>query len=434
MNSVLEPARNTPVVADVDVAVCGGGPAGFAAAVASARRGAKTVIIERHGCLGGIWTAGALSWLIDHENKPGIMRELLERIAAMGGRAAPHGKPTDGCDVEKMKVLLDELCLEAGVGVRLYTQLVNAVVSDDRRVTHVLVESKSGRQAVAAKAFVDCTGDGDLGFYAGCGYDLGHPETGLTQPMSLIALVAGIDPAQVGDYFRSEEKGSWSAPKERLKAEMERGGHSPSYSKPTLLWVRDDLFALMANHQYGVKGIRAEDLTEATVQARRELNALVDGLRSLGGVWADLRTVATGAQIGVREGRRIHGRATVTLQDLAAGQKHDDGVCAVTFGVDVHGLDPKTCKGIEASPIRAKPYDIPLRALIARDVEGLVMAGRCISGDFIAHSSYRVTGNAVAMGEAAGQVAAVAALTGRVPSEVRRDEIAGNDRRSASET
>jgi hypothetical protein len=417
----------------VDVAVCGGGPAGVAAALAAARRGAKTALIERNACLGGIWTAGVLSWLIDHENKPGIMREMLERITAMGGRAMRHGKPTNGCDVEKMKLLLDELCLEAGVCVRLYTQLVNAIVGEDRRVTHALVESKSGRQAIAARSFVDCTGDGDLGFYAGCGYDLGHPETGLTQPMSLIALVAGIDPAQVGDYFRSEEGGSWSAPKDRLRAEMERGGHSPSYSKPTLLWIRDDLFALMANHQYGVTGIRSEDLTEATTQARRELHALIDGLRSLGGIWAGLRIVATGAQIGVREGRRLHGRATVTAQDLAAGQRHDDAVCAVTFGVDVHGLDPKTCKGIEASPIRAKPYDIPLRALIARDIEGLVMAGRCISGDFLAHSSYRVTGNAVAMGEAAGQVAAVAALTGRAPSEVRRDEIAGDNRPNASD-
>jgi len=199
---------------------------------------------------------------------------------------------------------------------------------------------------------------------------------------------------------------------------MERGGRSPSYAKPTLFRIRDDLFALMANHEYAVSGIDARDLTAATVRARREVHELAAALRSLGGPWQDLRIVATGAQIGVREARCIHGRYTVTAADLERGARHDDAVCHVTFGVDVHATDPDQGKGIEAKTFRAQPYDIPLRALIARDVDGLMLAGRCISGDFFAHASYRVTGNAVTMGEAAGRVAALAAGAACLPHEV----------------
>jgi hypothetical protein len=265
---------------------------------------------------------------------------------------------------------------------------------------------------------VDCTGDGDLGAVAGCESDFGHPETGRTQPMTLMALVTGIVPADVQAFYREQDGQPWAPPKDLLRAEMERGGHSPSYGKPTLFRVRDDLFALMTNHEYGFRGIDARDVTRATLHARQEIHALINGLRSLGGVWRNLRLVATGAQIGVREGRRIRGLYAVTSDDLRDGRTHPDAVCRVTFGIDVHSTDPNKEKGIEKSGFRAKPYDIPLRSLIAGDVPGLMMAGRCISGDFIAHSSYRVTGNAVAMGEAAGITAALAAAAKALPQEV----------------
>ena len=136
MKAIREPWRDTPVVVETDVAVCGGGPAGVAAALASARAGARTVLVEQHACLGGIWTAGALSWILDHENKAGIMQEILGALTARGARAMRQGNPTNGCDVEKMKLLLDELCVGAEVDVRLYTRVVDALVGTDRRLTH----------------------------------------------------------------------------------------------------------------------------------------------------------------------------------------------------------------------------------------------------------------------------------------------------------
>jgi len=425
--TILEPARQTPIVGQADVVVCGGGPAGVAAAVAAARQGAKTLLLEAHGCLGGIWTAGLLAFILDAQNKGGLMREILQRIARAESAAcdAPRS-PSTSCDPEAVKIALEDLCAEAGVRVQYHSRICAAAVDRSRqnRVTHAIAESKSGREAFAGKMFVDCTGDGDLGALAGCAYRFGHPETGLCQPMSLICLLTGLVPAEVKDFWRSNPR-DWAGPKDRLRAQMEKGGHSPSYARPSLFPIRDDLFMLMANHEYGVKGTDVRDVTAATLRARRELHNLINGLRSLGGVWKNIRIVATAEQIGVREGRRLAGLYEVTADDLREGRRHTDAVCRTTFPIDVHATNPKKEKGIEKPSFRAQPYDIPLRALIARDVRGLLMAGRSISGDFIAHSSYRVTGNAVAMGEAAGVAAALAAASSRLPQEVPWEELKG---------
>ena len=188
--------------------------------------------------------------------------------------------------------------------------------------------------------------------------------------------------------------------------------------------VRDNLLALMINHEYGVSAMDARDLTRATVSGRAEVHRVVSGLRGLGGEWAGMNLVATCEHIGVREGRRIHGLYTVSQDDLAAGRQHEDAVCRVSFGVDVHCTNPATGKGQERSPIKMQPYDIPMRALIARDVDRLLLAGRCISGDFIAHSSYRVTGTAAATGQAAGVAAALSALEQTSPADLEWSDIA----------
>jgi hypothetical protein len=415
MDTHHERERDIPIVEETDVVVCGGGPAGVVAAIVAARQGARTRLIELHGCLGGVWTTGSLSWIIDSANKPGLMAEITSRLDARDARRTRvEGGKNYAYDVEEMKLLLDEMCVEAGVDVRLLTRVVGAARNSDNRLSVVITESKSGREAWAAKVFIDATGDGDLGAIAGCGFEVGHPETGDVQPMSLMALVTGLEFDQIEDYVG----GSMQGPKKLLAALMEDIGVSPSYGHPTLFRIRDDLFALMANHQYGVKCDDAAAITVATIRGRQEVHKQVAALRALGGVWEDMRVVTTGAQIGVREGRRIHGRYEITGQDLLEGARFDDAVCRVTMGIDVHSTDPEKTKIVEAKPHRSQPYDIPLRALLARDVDGLLMAGRCISGDFIAHSSYRVTGNAVAMGQAAGVCAALSAASGTLPHKV----------------
>lgn len=423
-DTLREAARNVPVRADADVIVCGAGPAGVSAALAAARAGARTRLIDVNGCLGGVWTAGLLTWIFDF-NKPGLTREISEKLDARGAR---HGSQNAmfAYEPEEMKALLEELCEEAAVSVRLHTRVV-AAHREGRRLSAVVTESSAGREAWRAPVFIDATGDGDLGALAGCGWDIGAPETGDCQPLTLNALAAVKDAVQLSGYLsRDDLKGHVAATQKNL-SDLQRAGIDPSYNMPTVFPVRDNVVLLMFNHEYGVKPYDADAMTAATLHARKEVYAMVRGLRKLGGVWEGLQLVATAEQIGVRDGRRIHGRYTVTRDDLIAGARHADAVARVTFGVDIHAASHAKNKqetigrgGVK----RTMPYDIPLRALIAKDVDGLMMAGRCISGDFIAHASYRVTGNSVATGEAAGAVAALAAKQHSMPHEIDWAEAA----------
>ncbi|MBC7234545.1 MAG: FAD-dependent oxidoreductase [Chloroflexi bacterium] len=415
-----ESARDIPIVEEADVVVCGAGPAGVAAAIAAARSGAKTRLLELQGCLGGMWTAGLISWVIESKH-PGIMQEInaeLDRRGARLGRGRDYAY-----DPEVMKLLLEELCVKAGVHIQMHTRVVAAGQDGAGRITHAITESASGRQAWAGRVFIDATGNGDLAALAGCGFDVGREGTGETQPMGLICLVAGVDMEAARPFLCLPDEGHQEA-KRLMLAELQRAGVSPSYAAPSLFPLGGDLYVFSTNHEYGVSGMDAADLTRATIHARAELHQIVNGLRSLGGIWRHMRLVATGAHIGIREGRRIHGLYQVSREDLLRGVRHEDAVCRVTVGIDVHSTDPKTTKAYSAeNRTRTLPYDIPLRALIARDVPGLLMAGRCISGDFLAHASYRMTGTSATLGQAAGVLAAVAARQETLPANVPWSEV-----------
>ena len=417
-----EPAREIPLASDADVIVCGAGPAGVTAAITAARAGAWVRLFEWRGCLGGIWTAGLLGYFLDF-NKPGFAKELRDKLDARGARANSASTSRFCYDPEALKLLLEELCVEAGVKFQYHTK-VSAAFKESRQLTTIVTESKSGRQAWRAPVFIDTTGDGDLGFQAGCAFEIGMAADCPCQPMSLNALLVVKDVEALREFVRfgkaNPGENSDGEKKKRIKDVLVGTGHFPSYASPTMWHVSGNLIFAMMNHEYGIKPWDAAEVTAATVRARAEMNKMVAGLRALKGPWEGIQIVATAEQIGVRDGRRIQGRYTVLQDDLAKGARHDDAVTRVTFGIDVHALssDHNKQHAIMPKPIAMKPYDIPLRALIAKDVDGLMMAGRCISGDFIAHSSYRVTGNAVAMGEAAGVTAALAALSKRMPHEV----------------
>ncbi len=435
--SVLnEPARRIPVVENTDVIVCGAGPAGIAAAIAAGRLGVKVRLLEVHGCLGGVWTAGLLSWILDAGNKNGVIREVINRLQQRDAIVTyPEGaKNAVGYRPEMMKWVLEEMVHESGVAVQLFTRVCAAHVDESKRVRAVITESKSGRQAWKAKVFIDATGDGDLAAFAGCRFDYGEENGGPAQPMSMLAMLVGLDPEAVKLFVRGlAEPAGERNPKRRLLEEIRRGGHDPSYHAPTLFYLGHGLFCLMANHEYGVSAFDAAQITAATFRSRKEVHRIVEALRSLGDPWRNIHIVATNEQIGVREGRRPYGLYRVTVEDLKNGTRHEDAVCTVTFPIDIHSTDPKRSKGIASPGFRSQPYDIPYRALVAADVGGLLFAGRCISGDFVAHSSYRVTGNAVAMGEAAGVAAALAASHNSDPRDVPWSDIASELQRLRSQ-
>lgn len=418
---IREPVRDLPVVSSADVVVCGGGPAGVCAAIASARMGADTLLIESQGCLGGIWTASLLGYILDMGGKKGILKEIAAAILKRNEAALRFREGESMTfDPEILKLVLEGICLKAGVRIRYFTRIA-AAVKQGRRVHAAVLESKSGREAVLGKVFIDCTGDGDFAYQAGCGFDWGNPVDGSFQPMSFNVMVTGINYEEAKPYIIASRNSSPN--KKALLKEMKKAGFTPSYAGPSIFLIRKDLYVMMSNHEYRLKGISAEDLTRATIEGRAEMFAQIDALRKYGGIWKNMRIVATPDQLGVREGRRVHGLYTVSAEDLRLGRSQPDAVCKVRFPIDVHSTNPDKTKGIEGKSFRAKPYDIPLRALIAKDVDGLLMAGRCISGDFIAHSSYRVTGNAAPMGEAAGQIAAKAALVNKLPSELVKTNL-----------
>lgn len=419
-----EPSRKIPVAGEYDVIVCGGGPAGIAAAISSARSGAKTLLLELGGCLGGVWTSGLLTFIFDFD-KPGITKEIKQRLTKLGGkRNTNEDKFT--YSPEYMKLLLEEMCTESGVDFILHTRVV-AAYKEKSRLTTIATESKSGREAWRAKAFIDTTGDGDLGALAGNGWDIGHGgEVCPCQPLTLNALAVVDDVTKFKKFMSmydpliTDLRDVHVPSALAFKEEIRKVGLNPSYGHPTIFPIRDNLVMLMLNHEYDVKAFDARAVSKATVNARAEIHEIAKRLAASGQPWDKLQVVASADHIGIRDGRRLHGRHTMTKLDLVNGARYDDAVARVTFGVDIHAPNQETNdkEPISKGGIKMSPYEIPIRALIAKDVDGLMMAGRCISGDFIAHSSYRVTGNAVAMGEAAGVVSAIAAGSKRVAHQV----------------
>ena len=417
----LEPEK-IPEAGAAEVIVAGGGPAGVCAAIAAAETGAVTMLIEEAGCLGGVWTSGALAWILDAEGKS--RKSILTRIVKtlrQRDELEFAGAGTPAFQVEAMKVLLDELSLAAGVKIRCYTRVVGVKRSSEGAISHLITESDSGREAWGGRVFIDCTGDGTLGALAGNAFELGEPSTHRTQPMSLLALLTGLDPEQVRPYLA--EQGAWHEVAARFSSLLSEGTYRPSYRGVALFHLGKGLFMLMANHQYGCSSLDAGDLTKATIAARGEIYRQIQILRTRGPVWRNVQLVATGARIGAREGRRLNGLYRVTLRDVLTGKTHPDGICPVRFGIDVHALSQDGDCKLEATPPVAGCYEIPLRALIARDLPNLLMAGRCISGDFYAHASYRVSGNAAVTGQAAGILAALAAKRGTFPANVDYNDV-----------
>ena len=405
---ITEKSFSTPVKGVFDIIVCGAGPAGTAAALAAARQNMKVLLIEKNQYCGGIWTAGFMPWFLDHRNKTGILDEIRSLCLTRGGLI--HASGSLSCPPEELRFLLEELLLDAGVKIRYATSVV-AVNVENNIITHVITESKSGREAWGAQRFIDCTGDGDLSALAGCSFDFGGDD-GVTQPSSFIGLVTGIDPQEVSEFLAS------NGGKPKLKELMESHGVYPSYGMPSLFHFGQGVFGLMSNHGYNVNALDADIITEKILEGRKELHKHIAFLRSLGGIWKNIALAGTSENLGIREARRIKGCDYIDFNHLAEGRRVSKPVCRTTFCVDVHAPDPTKSNVIAEQKVNTKPYDIPWGALVSAERKNLLMAGRCISGDFIAHSSYRVTGNAVPMGEAAGVGAAVSIKKNILPIDV----------------
>ena len=386
-----------------DVIVAGGGPSGCAATLAASKLGADAAVIEKFPCFGGIWTMGTLAIIIDSQNKTGLMLEIRNKLKKDGLiRDFHRDREKKVYNVEAMKLLLDDLLSSSGAQLRLHT-FVAGVEKTGEKITALITVSKSGFERWEGDVFIDCTGDGDVGALAGCEFHMGREDDGLLQPGTTYGLVGGWE----GDFPRQDD----------IKDIFRKAGKELPY-QGILVFVQDGMHNmgyLMPSHIYDLDPTDADSLTRGEIEGRRQVRYVVDVLIKYGGPkYKNFFLAATAPTIGIREGRRIVGKYYLTIDDLENGHTFDDGICDVEMPVDIHHVTKKIGTGLDN--IWTKPYQVPFRCLQPKGVDNLLTAGRCISGSFLAHGSYRVTGDSVPIGEAAG-IAAVMAVEKNIPAK-----------------
>lgn len=416
-NRVIESPRTLTVRSEYDVVVCGGGPAGTGAALAAAREGAKTLLIEKYGMLGGVWTTGFLNPFFECAGRGWLVDELVQNLTKAGAFASWRKERYGDSvfDVESMRRVLEQMMAAAGVNLLYYTQVADAVVENDR-LRGVVIESKAGREVILAKVVIDSTGDGDVFARAGCEYELGRASDGMLQPMTLMFEISGLPDGW--------EQSSSQELYDQMIAVIEK--HQLGYKLPYprcgyAPWVINTPVSGMADVQcthVKVHPLDPAGLTRGTIDCRRQAYETVEVLRRIPGM-ENVKLTHSAAQIGVREARRLRGRYYLTARDLIDGRRFEDAVTSCAFVIDIHDLE-KGGTDQDMAKVRIKPYEIPYRAMIPESLRGLLVAGRCISGSHEAHASYRVTGTAMALGQAAGMAAAWA-----VRDEMELDAVDG---------
>ena len=388
------------------VLVAGGGPSGIAAAVAAARRGADTTLIERYGFLGGMATAGLvnpfMSWFAGKQPLvAGVLDEMLARMRALGGydggARAPHA-----FDPEAFKFAADQLCQEAGVRVRLHT-LVTDVRTRGGRITSLGSSSKSGAERWRARVFIDCTGDADIAYRAGVPCDHGREKDGLTQPMTLNFRMARVKVARMPE--RKEMNRLFDI------AKAEGRVHCPRENVLLFFTTQPDVVHFNTTRVTGKSGTSAEDLTTAEFEARRQVQELAQFLvRDVAG-FERAYLQQSAPQIGIRESRRIRGDYALTGKDVVSARKFRDAIARSNYPIDIHS--PTGSGTVIKEVPEGDYYEIPYRCLLPLGIENLLVVGRSISSTHEGQSSLRVMPQCFAMGEAAG-VAAAMAVKGRI--------------------
>ena len=450
IETVEEPASRIPVRATVNVLICGGGTAGCVAALAAARQGATVFLVEAMPFMGGAHTAAQINgiggWQYELDRRPlidGIPLEIMRRLAALGGApeklvsslSTPRSSPPDytdgglGCywiniNPEYTKILYDRLMKDARVDVLLHASAVKPIL-DNGSVLGAFIESASGREAVLADVVIDCTGDGDFAARAGAAFSIGRPEDGACQPMSQLFTLGECRPPNF--WYGDEDQDPEPNPlirnrfRQSIALARERG--------EIVLNPNDILCAATPVHSEcdSVRTINftriqrklptdATQFTEALMEGREQVMEALQFMRHYVPGCERSFLVSTAPMIGIRESRRILGDYLLTGNDVLAGRDFDDGIARGIYLLDIHN---PTENGKRSQLIMLKqPYTIPYRTLLPQGIENLLVAGRCISGDHIALASYRVQSHAMAIGEAAGTAAGLAAKQGVSPRKL----------------
>jgi hypothetical protein len=426
-----------PVQAEADILVAGGGPAGVAAALSAARAGARVLLIERMGFLGGAATAMQVPAFAPFSDRTraivrGIGWEVLTEMARRTGRPAPdpdvYEVPQDRArmdwapiDVEVLKRLYDDLLESAGVRVLFHTFLPDVVRCEDGALEAVILAGKSGLGLARARVFVDATGDADLAARAGCPFAQGDDD-GRTQGMTLCFTVAGGNRTAYLEYVHRTGDGYLAALVARARAAGDFD--LPDASLVGLSFKSETVAGANMGHVYGADATNAASVSDAERAGRRVVEKLMPFLRKYVPGQQALTLVSTGPHIGVRESRRIVGDYTLTLDDYLACRTFSDDIARCAYFIDLHAVTSESAARArtisDAETGRAKnhalppgrSHGIPYRCLLPQGAPNLIVAGRALSAERAVQGAARVMPYCFAMGEAAGLAAALAAPSG----------------------
>ena len=422
--SLTEPSRQTPIWGEFEVVVVGGGPAGIAAATSAARAGRQTLLIESYGFLGGMGTAaGVTNFCGLHANVHGTIQrvvhgvadDLLDRMERLGGLKEPHalfgGKiAAQAYDNAAFKVASDDLVLGSGAQLLFHTRVVGLVMKDPTAIRAVLIETRSGRYAVLANTFIDCTGDGDLAAQAGAPFEKGTDGHDMMYPSTMFR-VGGVDAARVGsDYSQFD----------RLMAEAEAQGRRFPRKTPIIRpqknpgeW-RANVTQLSNPDGSPVDATDARQLSAAEVQGRRQIVDFFQFLRESAPGFENAYLLEIAPQVGVRETRRIVGEYQLTEEDVLGCASFADSIGVNGWMVEEHVAGNIRFKWQDIPHCRGFNH-LPYRMLLPLGVDNLLVAGRCASMTHGGQSAARVSGACFAMGQAAGTAAALAIGAGCAP-------------------
>lgn len=416
MKTYTIPSKTIPLDDSWDVIIAGGGPAGCTAAAAAARDGARTLLIEATGSLGGMGTSGMVpAWCPFSDKEKIIYRGLAEKVfAALKGKM-PHVAP-DSLDwvpiePEKLKRVYDDLVTEAGAAVLFHTFLAAVDADEAGQVRTVLVANKAGLQAFGAKVFVDCTGDADLSVWAGAEYMKGSEKSGELQPATHCFALGNVDEYayRTGPNLHGENKAS------PIYGIVDSGKYPliPDHHMCNNLTAPRTV-GFNAGHLWKVDNTDPASVSAALIQGRKMAEEYCSALAEYQPVsFSNAYVAATGALMGIRETRRIVGDYLLTADDYLERRSFPDEICRNSYFIDIHGTEEEEKAGVNSQALRhygpGESHGIPYRCLTPRKLKNVLVAGRSISCDRRVQGSVRVMPACLATGEAAGAAAALAA-------------------------